>query len=61
VPINSVMAYIRSKKVKGRIYYYLVEGKLDKRGMVKQKVIMYLGSIKRILEVFAYYNSHHKK
>ena len=55
-----MMAYIRSKKVKGHTYYYAVEGKLDKRGKVKQKVIMYLGNVKHILEVFNFYNSKKK-
>ena len=55
-----VMVYIRSKKVKGNIYYYLVEGSIDKRGKVKQKVIMYLGNSKHILEVFKFYNSNKK-
>jgi len=55
-----MMVYIRSKKVKGYIYYYIVEGKLDKRGKVKQKVIMYLGNAKHILEVFNFYKSHKK-
>ena len=54
------MVYIRSKKVKGKIYYYVVEGKLDRRGKVKQKVIMYLGNAKHILEVFKFYKSHKK-
>ena len=54
------MTYIRSKKVKGNTYYYIVEGKLDKRGNVKQKVILYLGNIKRILEVFNFYKKHYK-
>lgn len=58
MPIYFVMVYIRSKKVKGKIYYYLVEGKLDKRGKVKQKVVMYLGNAKHILEVFKFYKSH---
>ena len=57
MPIISVMTYIRSKKVKGNIYYYIVEGKLDKRGKVKQKVIMYLGNAKHILEAFKFYKS----
>ena len=52
------MVYIRSKKVKGKIYYYVVEGKLDKRGKVKQKVIMYLGNAKHILDVFNFYKAH---
>jgi hypothetical protein len=45
------MAYIRSKKVKGNTYYYVVEGKLI-RGKVKQKVLLYLGNIKNIIRVF---------
>ena len=60
MPIKFMMAYIRSKKVKGYTYYYAVEGNLDKRGKVKQKVILYLGNIKHILEVFQFYNSQKK-
>ncbi len=60
MPINNVMVYIRSKKVKGNTYYYLVEGKLDKRGKVKQKVILYLGNTGHIKEVFDFYKKHHK-
>ena len=55
-----MMAYIRSKKIKGYAYYYVVEGKLDKRWKVKQKVVMYLGNIDRVLEVFKFYNSRSK-
>jgi hypothetical protein len=47
-----MMAYVRSKKIKGKTYYYVVEGKLDKEGKVKQKVLMYLGNIENILRVF---------
>ena len=61
MPIKIVMTYIRSKKVKGKIYYYIVEGNLDKRGKVKQKVIMYLGNAKHILDVFNFYKAHKKK
>jgi hypothetical protein len=46
------MAYIRSKKIKGKTYYYIVEGKIDEKGKVKQKVLMYLGNIENILRVF---------
>ncbi len=60
MPIKLVMVYIRSKKVKGKIYYYVVEGNLDKKGKVKQKVIMYLGNAKHILEVFNFYKSEKK-
>jgi hypothetical protein len=48
------MTYIRSKKIKGKTYYYIVEGKLVK-GKVKQKVILYLGNIENILKVFDFY------
>jgi len=50
-----MMAYIRNKKIKGKTYYYVVEGKLDKNGKVKQKVLMYLGNINNILKIFKKY------
>jgi len=60
VPIIKMnMAYIRSKKVKGNTYYYIVEGKLV-RGKVKQKVIKYLGNIDHVLEVFIEYEKGKK-
>ena len=52
-----MMAYIRSKKIKGKIYYYLVEGNLVK-GKVKQKVLMYLGNAENILKAFKFYKKH---
>ena len=52
------MVYIRNKKIKGKTYYYIVEGKLDKRGKVKQKVLMYLGNIENILKAFNFYKEH---
>jgi Uma2 family endonuclease len=39
------MAYIRTKKVKGKEYQYLVEGYRDKDGKVKQRTIKYLGAV----------------
>jgi len=60
VPIDYMkMAYIRSKKVKGYTYYYIVEGNLI-RGKVKQKVVKYLGNIDHILEVFTEYEKRNK-
>lgn len=50
-----MMAYIRNKKIKGKNYYYIVEGKLNKEGKVKQKVLMYLGNIEKIMRVFKEY------
>ena len=52
-----MMVYIRSKKIKGKTYYYVVEGKLVK-GKVKQKVLKYLGSVANILRVFDFYDKH---
>ena len=49
------MVYIRNKKIKGKIYYYIVEGKIDERGKVKQKVLLYLGNIDNIIKVFDFY------
>ena len=38
------MAYVRSKLINGYgPYYYLVEGNRDERGLVKQRVLKYLG------------------
>jgi len=47
-----MMAYIRAKKIKGKNYYYIVEGKRDEEGKVKQKVIQYLGTVENILKKF---------
>lgn len=55
-----MMVYIRSKKIKGKKYYYIVEGKKDKEGKVKQKVLMYLGNIEHIMDVFNFYKSNVK-
>lgn len=41
------MAYIRTKKVKGKEYQYLVEGYRDKDGKVKQRTIKYLGAVNK--------------
>jgi len=53
----NIMAYIKSKKIKGKIYYYIIEGNLI-RGKVKQKVLMYLGNAENILKVFDFYKEH---
>lgn len=53
------MVYLRPKKIKGKTYYYLVEGKRDNDGKVKQKVLKYLGSPDNILEKFKFWEQHH--
>ena len=54
-----MMTYIRKKKIKGYIYYYIVEGRYNNQGKVKQKVIKYLGSIKNIIEKYDFWEKHH--
>ena len=53
------MAYIRKKKIKGKTYYYAVEGKYDSNGKIKQKVIRYLGNIDNIIEKFKFWDKKH--
>ena len=54
-----MMAYIRKKKIKGRTYYYIVEGRYDNQGRVKQKVLRYLGSIENIIKKFDFWDKNH--
>lgn len=43
------MAFIRSKRIKGQTYYYIVENRLVD-GKVRQKVLLYLGKADSLLE-----------
>ena len=54
-----MMVYLRAKKIKGKNYYYAVEGTRDNNGKVKQKVIKYLGTVENILEKFSFWNQKH--
>ncbi|MDP2925094.1 MAG: hypothetical protein Q8N99_01855 [Nanoarchaeota archaeon] len=45
------MVFLRSKRVKGKKYYYIVESKIVK-GKIKQFVLCYLGNADKILKVF---------
>ncbi|MBU4283986.1 MAG: hypothetical protein KJ968_02665 [Nanoarchaeota archaeon] len=56
-----MMVYIRKKKIKGNNYYYIVEGKIDERGKVKQKVLLYLGNIDNIIKMVKFYKKHFSK
>lgn len=57
--MKEVMVYIRTKKIKGKNYYYLVEGSRGQDGKVKQKVIRYLGNVESILKKFEFWDKHH--
>jgi Putative restriction endonuclease len=39
------MAFVRTKKVKGKQYRYLVESYRDKQGKVRQRTLKYLGAV----------------
>ena len=53
------MTYIRKKKIKGKSYYYIVEGQYTANGKLKQKVIRYLGNVETILKKFDFWEKHH--
>lgn len=53
------MVYLRPKKLRGKTYYYIVEGKRDGEGKVKQKVLKYLGTAENILEKFKFWEQKH--
>lgn len=58
---DRMMVFVRTKKIGNKNYYYLVEGKRDEQGKVKQKVLKYLGSAESILEKFKFWEQHHKR
>ena len=44
------MAFIRTKKINGKTYYYLVESiRVD--GKIKQKVVKYIGKSKNLVSM----------
>jgi hypothetical protein len=55
-----MMVYLRAKKIKGKTYYYAVEGSRDDDGKVKQRVVKYLGAVENILEKFKFWEKHHR-
>lgn len=58
-PTQNMMAYIRAKKKRRKNYYYVVEGKRDGEGKVKQKIIKYLGPVESILEKYKFWEKNH--
>ncbi|MEN7981823.1 MAG: hypothetical protein ABFQ65_00040 [Nanoarchaeota archaeon] len=49
--------YIRKKLIKGKDYYYLVEGKLVD-GKVKQKVLAYIGDREKLKAFYEKIKKH---
>ena len=44
------MVFIRSKKIKGKTYYYIVENKRQGK-TIKQQVIKYIGTADKLLQI----------
>jgi len=43
------MVFLRTKNVKGRNYYYIVEAFRD-AGKIKQRVLLYIGTVESMLK-----------
>ena len=52
------MVYIRKKKIKGKVYYYIVEGQYSNKGKPKQKVIKYLGNVENIIKKIEFWEKN---
>ena len=48
MPIKSMMVFLRTKKIKNNNYYYIVES-FRENGKIKQKVVMYVGTVENML------------
>ena len=44
-----MMVFLRTKKIKGKNYYYIVQAFREK-GKIKQKVLMYVGTVEAMLK-----------
>ena len=44
-----MMVFLRTKKIKGKSYYYIVEA-FRASGKIKQKVLMYVGTVETMLK-----------
>ena len=44
-----MMVFLRTKKIKNKNYYYIVEA-FRENGKIKQKVLMYVGTVEKMLE-----------
>ena len=43
------MVFLRTKKIKNKHYYYIVEA-FRENGKIKQKVVMYIGTVENMLK-----------
>ena len=57
---NYYVAYLRKKKIKGKNYYYIVEGRYEK-GKPKQRVVKYVGNITTLIKKLDFWENHHEE
>jgi len=55
-----MMVFLRTKKIKGKNYYYIVES-FREAGKIKQKVLMYVGTVEMMLKKLKVANEILKK
>jgi len=55
-----MMVFLRTKKIKNKNYYYIVEA-FRESGKIKQKVIMYVGTVENMLKKLRIANDVIKK
>jgi hypothetical protein len=55
-----MMVFLRTKKIKNKNYYYIVEA-FREGGKIKQKVLMYIGTVESMLKKLKIANEVLKK
>ena len=55
-----MMVFLRTKKIKGKNYYYIVQA-FRENGKIKQKVLMYVGTVEVMLKKLQIANKILKK
>ena len=55
-----MMVFLRTKKIKGKDYYYIVEAFRDNE-KIKQRVVMYIGNVETMLKKLQIANEILKK
>lgn len=49
MPTYLMMVFLRTKKIKGKSYYYIVEA-FRESGKIRQRVLLYIGTVENMLK-----------
>lgn len=49
MPNEIMMVFLRTKQIKGKTYYYVVEA-FREAGKIKQRVLLYIGTVENMLK-----------